>query len=131
MHDIPPPVVTAVPSLPDGWHVLGFKVLAESRLAMIGANADVCGAWRSDYEQITVGEARRLAAKATARVWTFDGDNLIEAVQFPLLEPFPIVERFPDGRWLVTAKSGLPGQGNTRILGVAGTEARRIELGAC
>jgi hypothetical protein len=131
MNGIPTPVASAVPSLPDGWHVLSFKVLAGSRLAMIGANADVRGAWRSDYEQKTVGEARRLAAKATARVWTFDGDNLIEAMQFPLLEPFPIVEQFPDGRWLVTAKSGLPGQGNTRILGTDGTEERRIELGHC
>jgi hypothetical protein len=97
---------------------------------MFGANVDVRGAWRSDYEQKTAGEACRLAAKATANVWTFDGDDLIEAVQFPLLEPFPIVERFPDGRWLVTAKTGLPG-GNARILGADGTEQRRIELGAC
>jgi hypothetical protein len=131
VNDIPPPVTSAVPSLPDGWHVLSFKVLAGSRLGTIGANADVRGAWRSDYEQKTVGEAWRLAAKATAKVWTFDGNDLIEAVQFPLLEPFPIIEQFPDGRWLVTAKSGLPGSGNARIVGADGTEERRIELGAC
>jgi hypothetical protein len=131
MHNIPSPETSAVPPLPDGWHVLSFKVLAGSRLATVGANADVRGAWRGDYEQRTVGEAERLAANATAKVWTFEGGDLVEAVQFPLLEPFPIVEQFPDGRWLVTAKSGFPGSGNARIIGADGTEERRIELGSC
>jgi hypothetical protein len=127
MNDIPTPVTSAMPSLPDGWYVR-FKVLAGSRLATIGVNAGLHGAWRSDLEQNTVGEAWRLAAKAAAGVWTLDGNDLIEGVQFPLLEPFPIIEQFPDGRWLVTnARSG--GRGNACILGPDGTEERRFELG--
>src|SRR6476469_2677114 len=128
MNDLPPPVASALPSVPDGWHVLSFKVLSGSRLAAIGVSADLRAAWRSDREQRTVGEVRRVAADATAKIWTFDGNDLIEAVQFPLLEPFPIVEQFPDGRWLVT-NSRSRGQGNARILALDGTEERRIELG--
>jgi hypothetical protein len=128
MNDIPTPATSAVPSLPDGWHVLDFSVLAGSRLAVIGVNADLRGAWRSDREAKTLGEVRRLAAKATARVWIFDGNDLFEGGQFPLLEPFPIVEQFPDGRWLVT-NSRSRGQGNARMYGADGTEERHIELG--
>ncbi|MGD2132155.1 MAG: hypothetical protein PVI23_05135 [Maricaulaceae bacterium] len=58
----------------------------------------------------------------------FQDDQLIEGVQFRLLEPFPIVEQFPDGRWLVVNARSM-GQGNARILGADGVEERRIELG--
>jgi hypothetical protein len=128
MSDIPASAALTIPSLPEGWHVLSFKVFAGSRLAIVGVNADLHGAWRSDREQKAVGEPWRLAAHATARVWTVQNDDLIEGVQFPLLEPFPIVDQFPDGRWLV-ANARSRGLGNARILKADGTEERRIELG--
>lgn len=118
----------AVPSLPDGWHFLGFKVLRRSRLATIGVNVDLNAARRSDLEQETVGAEWGNPTNATAKVWTLEDDDLIEAIQFPLLEPFPILEQFPDGRWLVV-NSRSSGQGNARILGSDGTEERRFELG--
>jgi hypothetical protein len=95
---------------------------------MIGVNADLRRAWQSDREQKTVGEASRIAVQASVRIWTFDGEALKESVEFPLIEPFPIVEEFPDGRWLV-ANSRSRGKGNARILNAAGNELRRIELG--
>jgi hypothetical protein len=128
MSDLPLQMSSAVPTLPAGWHVLNFKVLAGGRLAIVGANADLHAALRDDLAQKTVGEALRLASQATARVWTVQDDYLIEGAEFPLLEPFPIVDQFPDGRWLV-ANSRSNGSGNVRIFSKGCTEARRIELG--
>jgi hypothetical protein len=128
MSVLPPPTISTVPSLPEGWHVISFKVLAGARLALVGANADLRAAWRSDRAHETVSEAWRLATRATGGVWVFQDDQLIEGVQFRLLEPFPIVEQFPDGRWLVVNARSM-GQGNARILGADGVEERRIELG--
>lgn len=118
-----------IPPLPDGWHPLSFKALAGGQLAIVGANADLLSAFRSDREQRTAGEVWRLATKAAARVWTLDEyAGLIERLEFPLLEPFPSVDEFSDGRWLVV-NSRSRGDGNARILSADGTEERRVELG--
>lgn len=131
--DDPPARSSAIPPRPAGWHALGFKVLAGSRLAVVGADADIRRALRSDNEQALrgenpAGEAWRLAARATARIWVFDGNDLFDAVSFPLLDALPIIEQFPDGRWLV-AHARSDGRGSSRIVGADGIEHRRIELG--
>lgn len=128
MTNAPSPTVSAIPLLPDGWHALSFKVLTGGRLAVVGSNADLQAAWLSDHKQRTVGEAWRLATEGMARVWTLSNDDLIEHAEFPLLEPFPQVEQFPDGRWLV-ANARSRGSGNARILSKDGAEIRRVELG--
>ena len=97
-------------------------------MAIVGANADLHTAWRSDQAQKTVGETWRLAAQATAKIWTIEDEELIECVEFPLLEPFPIVDQFPDGRWLV-ANSRSRDLGNVRVLRLDGAEERCVELG--
>ena len=122
---VPSPVACDVPSLPHGWHAFSCKVLAGSRLAILAADVDLRSAWRSDRRQDTEGETSRVAATVTASVWTFDGDDLIEAAQFTLLESFPIIDQFPDGRWLVTTPRSR-GQGNARILRREGRTADTI-----
>lgn len=120
--------MATVPPLPEGWYVQGFSVLAGARLALVGANANLRAAFQSDRAQKTVGEALRLAGQASGKVWVFQDDQLIDGIEFPLLEPFPRVDQFPDGRWLVVnARSG--GQGNARVFALDGNEERRIELG--
>ncbi|UPT62523.1 MAG: hypothetical protein M0D54_19565 [Hyphomonadaceae bacterium JAD_PAG50586_4] len=128
MSVLPTATTKTLPALPEGWHVLRFKALPGGRLAMLGVNADLYAAWQTDLEQKTVGETRRLATQASARVWMLQEDQLIEAIRFPLLAPFPLIDEFPDGRWLV-ANSRSDGQGNARVLSADGAEEGRIELG--
>lgn len=128
MSVLPSPTTLTVPALPESWHVLSFKVLAGSRLAIVGTDADLHAAWRSDRAKNTLGEYWRLAQRAKAKVWWVQGDQLFEGVQFALLEPFPIIEQFRDGRWLV-ANSRSDGQGNTRIFGADGSAGQHFELG--
>jgi hypothetical protein len=128
MNILPAPEKLVLPPIPDGWHLLSLKVLSGARLAMVGADTDLHAAWQSDRAEKTVGEVFRLATRATGRMWVFQEGQLIEGISFPLLEPFPTLEQFPDGRWLI-ANTRSRGQGNGRIFGANGLEERRIELG--
>lgn len=116
-----------VPQLPEGWFAQGFSVLSGGRLALVGADADLHAAFQSNRAQTTVGEAWRLAAQASGRVWSLKDDELIYEFQFPLLEPFPRVDQFPDGRWLVVnARSS--GQRNARVLALDGKKNDALSL---
>lgn len=75
--------------------MLTFKVLAGRRLAIVATNADFHPAWRSDYEQNTVGESLRVAANASAKVLLGQDEMLYEGVEFPLEERFPSSINFP------------------------------------
>ncbi|MEP1230686.1 MAG: hypothetical protein ABJG88_08425 [Litorimonas sp.] len=123
MKNSPNPVTVSVPDLPVGWFALSYTALAYNRLAIVGTDEDVRGAFKKDRDH-----AWQLSKKASAKIWVFDGDGLYESLSFPLLAPFPIIDQFPDGNWLV-ANSRSQGDGNARIFRSNGTEAGRIELG--
>ncbi len=121
------PAATTVilPVLPDGWQTLAYAVLADGRLAITGVNADLRHEWRRDDKGRVLGNPNEVAAQATARIWTFDGQRLEAGPSFALKTPFPVVDRFPDGRWLVAGVRG----GEGRILSAEGSELRRLRLG--
>lgn len=123
MRNSPTPITIAIPDLPPGWFALSFTALAYNRLAIVGTDEDIRGAFKEDRVS-----AWQLSRKASAKIWIFDGDGLYESISFPLLAPFPIIDQFPDGNWLV-ANSRSQGDGNARIFLPSGTEVGRIELG--
>ncbi|MES1201133.1 MAG: hypothetical protein ABUS57_06755 [Pseudomonadota bacterium] len=128
MKDAPLPISSVLPPLPNGWWAQSYKVLAGGRLAVVGADADLWAAWKADRELRTVNQTARLAAQATAKVWTVQGEGLIEEVQFALLDAFPMIDQFPDGRWLA-AHARSRGERNGRVLSRDGDELRRVQLG--
>lgn len=123
MKNLPEPKTITIPDLPPGWLFLSYKALAYNRLAIVGTDKDVRGALKKDR-----GSAWQLSRKASAKIWIYDGDGLYESISFPLLAPFPIIDQFPDGNWIV-ANSRSQGDGNARIFLPNGTEVGRIELG--
>lgn len=126
MINFPNPTTVAIPKLPSGWYALSFKILSGGRLAIVSTDVDVLAVLKSDHEQKLTRSARRF--NANAKVWTFDGEKLFEGSAFALQSPFPIIDQFPDGRWLVSyARSD--GKARTRVLDQTGAEIRRFELG--
>jgi len=123
MSNVPEPKSVLIPELPKGWNLLSYKVLADNRLAIIGTDLNLPKIRNSNRERVL-----QLSAKASAKIWVFDGDNSHIAISFQLLEPYSIIDRFPDGGWLVSNTISNE-NGNTRILRPDGTEERRIELG--
>lgn len=132
MNAAPTPFTRSLLPLPGGWHFLRLEVLDESRLALVGANIDLFSALHRDCARQDAGEdageAHSLASQARGGIWVLQDDQIIKAIEFPLLEPFPIIDQFADGRWLVVnARSS--GHGNARIFLMDGVEMRRFELG--
>jgi len=123
MNNPPNPLSVSIPNLPTGWYQLSYTVLAGNRLGILGTDEDIHSAFKKD-----AASARSLSAKACAKIWIFDGDGLYETISFPLLQPFPMIDQFPDGSWLVV-NSRSRGNKSARILLSDGTEKRRIELG--
>lgn len=70
----------------------------------------------------------RVATSATARVLLVQDGTLYSGIEFPLEQPFPLIEQFADGRWLITHARSR-GNGNARVVAANGVEQRRFELG--
>jgi hypothetical protein len=129
----PSPTSFKVPPLPEGWQVVAYSVLSDGSLAIIGSDADLRHEWRRDAEGRVLGKPLEIAATASARIWVFDGAEMADGPTFPLLTPFPVFDRFPDGRWLIaaarkTAEHELDALLD-RVLADDGREPTRLQLG--
>ena len=118
-----------MPPLPEGWHVQSYDVLSDGCLAILGADIDIWAEF-AKLRDSGLGGIPSSAAKATAKIWTFDGSSLAAGPIFPLHKPGLIVARFPDGRWLV-CNSTCVERPSGRILSSDGDWIGSIELGYC
>jgi hypothetical protein len=129
----PSPASFKVPALPDGWQVVAYSVLSGGSLAIIGTDVDLHHEWRRNAEGRVLGNPLEVAATASARIWVFDGTEMASGPTFPLLTPFPVFDRFPDGRWLVAAANKpTDREGDAlldRVLADDGRELTRLQLG--
>ncbi|MEM9013821.1 MAG: hypothetical protein AAGB02_01825 [Pseudomonadota bacterium] len=128
MARLPEPKRLVVPPIPNGWYFHSYKILLGNNLAVVTTDIDLIADFEDDRTQNTARRAWKLASDAAAKIWIVYEDQLVESLAFELIEPFPIVEQFVDGRWLV-ANSRSSGDGNVRIFRPNGSQARRIELG--
>lgn len=117
-----------IPKLPEGWYLVSLKVLSNDTLALVSADVDVLSRLKNSAEMIGSSQQKNYLDGARAKIWIFDGAHIIEGLEFNLLDPFPIVDQFSDGRWLVSY-SRSDGKANTRIFDTDGLEVNRIELG--
>jgi hypothetical protein len=124
----PEPNVAVLPSLPDGWQIVRHAILADGNLAIIGTDVDLRSEWRREGTGLVIGNPQRVAAAAQARIWVFDGSSTAMGPTFPLLTPFPMFDRFADGRWLVASSRALD-EAKARILAAQGDELARIRVG--
>lgn len=126
----PAPLATSwvVPPLPDGWHFVTYSILSGGQLAIVGSDADLQHEWRRDVEGRVLGKPSEVAAEAAGRIWTFDGLAFIAGPTFALQTPFPVIDRFSDGRWLVATSRKWEGLFD-RIIADDGRELARLELG--
>ncbi len=107
----PNATISLLPVLPVGWSAASYTPLADGTLAILATDVDLDS-----------------HAAANGRVWTFDGSVLSEGPTFPLDSLCPVIDRFADGRWLVTG-ARTNDSANGVVLTTDGHEVRRIHLG--
>jgi len=125
---VPKHIDIALPRLPAGWQLVKVVVLADGDLAILATNVDLEQEWRRDAKGQVLGKPREVAARAEARLWCFDGARLVDGPSFLLETPFPEIDRFKDGRWLIVA-SRTRSEPNARLLASDGRLLARFMLG--
>lgn len=121
-------MVCSIPPLPTGLYTLNYALFAPNVVGIVAADIDLIPLWKPDATGRPIGEPWRAAETATAHIFLFDHDALVPGPSFPLLTPFPLVERFSDGRWIVAPSRTLK-MNSTRLLTADGSELNRLHLG--
>jgi hypothetical protein len=130
----PPSFQLRLPTLPVGWQVIRYAALADGTLAVISTDVDLA----TEHQRIRAAHLasssydhtrlNALAAGGTARVWIAGSPGWTEALSFSLETPFPIFDRFEDGRWLVANRPSRE-PANARVLSPDGATLARFKLG--
>ena len=118
----------ALPQLPAELQLVMAAVLANGALVLLTSDADLEREWRRDSNGWVLGKPFEVAARAKSQLWFFDDTGLVEGPSFPLETPFPRIDRFDDGRWLVVA-CRTRGEPNARVLTPDGQLLARFMLG--
>jgi|GEM_PF-2300423 len=128
---LPPDAVTPLPQLPGKQVPLCWSALASGALAAISVSEEIGGhpAIKGDNASAALFSAWAAKARtAEASLWIFDGVSPpVRQLTLPLETPFPVVDRFPDGRWLVVGARGV--DDNARVLNSSGALLSRFRLG--
>ncbi len=121
--------------LPTGWQPISYTIFADGTLALLSTNVDLAGEHQrvkrvlpSSPRLNPVSRLKALSSEGTAQVWTACSSGWVEAFACPLEKPYPIIDRFDDGRWL-TADSGFDGGANARLFSRDGALLGRLRLG--
>lgn len=117
-----PRLETPLPLPPASWFQAACSVTARGELVCLHSTADIRAAWRN----------RRIAEVvpgALGQLSVFDGSEDSAHVQFELEVPFPVFDRRPDGRWIISNSRCYVGEENARLLAPDGVLVRRLCLG--
>ena len=121
-----------LPALPAGWHALHYNVLADGDLAVVVADVDFASEWArlSAADRLPAPPSRLLemADAGTARVLLWADGKWADGPSFPLEFAYPLLDRFPDGRWLVVG-ARTNKNSNARVISADGTILARFMLG--
>lgn len=124
-----------IAKLPTGWQPISHAILNDGTLAVIGSDVDLDSEHRRIRAALQASSAlesptqlRELAGSGTARIWTLAATGWMEGPTFPLETPWPLIERFADGRWLVVG-AGTSNETNARVLTSEGRLVSRLMFG--
>jgi hypothetical protein len=133
---VPPPFSKVrLPPLPADLQVVCHAILADGALVALATDVDLAGehqriftAWQASSDLDPPSRLNALAADGAAKLWTATPSGWQGSPTFPLETPFPMVDRFADGRWLVVATRSL-GDTNARVLAPGAALLARLMLG--
>lgn len=123
--------VIPLPATPEGWFDYGYTALADGRLALIRTRKDVHGEHVRWWEAVNGGDRSRKYPKVwddDMRLSIFDGNTESDVALMPS-GAHPVVDRMPDGQWLVAGSRAKEGEQNGRVHAPDGRLERQMILG--
>lgn len=128
--------MTALSSVPlqlpsDGWFVHSYHLLSDGRLASLRTDQDIQGEYEAWRKKAYRGHFPRKMPdlwSGRARLAVFNEAGLSRTIEIPLI-PYPKIDRFPDGSWLVAGSRAIGGKKNALTLASNGTETGAFHLG--
>ena len=129
--------VVALPPLPSGWYPVRYAVVGRGSLAVVATDFDIAEAWAGSrrateapsYDVKGAQEPYSRAVRARAQLLVLGREDWTLQVGFALQTPFPLVDRYSDGDWLIVSSRSEPGSANARVIAADGSERRRFPLG--
>lgn len=123
-------VSTPLPSAPEGWFVYHYFLLSDGTLAILWTDYDIRTQWltRRSRHEVNACEEIPDVRQAQALVVILTERGTFDTMRVPLVVN-PIMDRFPDGRWLITSSRAASGQSNAQILSADGQPIRSFALG--
>jgi len=120
-----------LPAVPKGWFDQGYVPLADGRLAIVRTATDIHGEharWLRAVDAGNIALERPVIWGDLIRLSVFDGTRETDVVSIPA-RAYPVVDRMPDGRWVVASSRSESGEENGRIYRPDGGEERALVLG--
>jgi hypothetical protein len=121
-----------LPPLPNGWHVMRYRALSYSQLAVIVADMDFLSEWTRIYSGNGVANPPsrilEMVDAGRAQLMVLQDGNWRDSLRFPVEFAHLAFDRFTDGRWLI-AGSRTDKKPNARVFSPDGTLLDRFMLG--
>jgi hypothetical protein len=120
-----------LPPPPTGWFDYDYAVLWNGDLALVRIDRDVhteFARWRDQMQRAEIHARQPNFWEGHLRLTKFDGSTESEAIEVPACH-WPKVDRFPDGRWLVTSSRAAPNENNAHLYTADGAPAGTFAMG--
>jgi hypothetical protein len=122
---------TPLPRAPEGWFAYRYYLLSDGALAVVWTDRDV----NAEYRAWMASGAKLHLSQRMPDFW--DGKaQLVLVTEAEASDPisialvrYPIIDRFPDGRWLVTSARAGDNEFNAHILAEDGQPTGSFALG--
>ncbi len=122
---------TPLPSAPDGWFLYQYYLLSGGTLAVLWTDRDInteWRAWRSRQRGAASVEKMPDFWNGGAQIVHITDSGVHDPITIPLLR-FPLIDRFPDGHWLLASTRVQANENNAMILSTNGKVTRSFALG--
>ena len=122
---------TPLPLTPKGWFVYRYYLLSDGALAVVWTDRDVNAEYRA---WMASGDKQHLSQRmpdfwdGKAQLALVTELDASDPISIPLVR-YPIIDRFPDGRWLVTSARAGDNEFNAHILAEDGQPTSSFALG--
>ena len=124
------PASTLLPSAPEGWSVYHYALLSDGTLAILWTDDDLRTPWlrRWPHHDLSAFEETPDFWQAKVLMVILTESGTFETMRVPLVQS-PLIDRFPDGRWLITSARAGAGDSQAQILSADGQPIRSFALG--